>query len=351
MNEAAGRLRVHLEDLPRARLMTGATALTSTVLPEDGLELVIKHDDAQSLAAGGNKLRKLEFIVADARAKGADTLVTSGALQSNHARATAGVAARLGMGCHLLLRDIVRQEQPEYRANGNRVLFSIFNATHEVVAADADIEACTAAAVERLCAQGRRPYIVPFGGSSLLGCLGYASCAAEIAGQFGGQFGEGAMPDAIMVPLGTGGTYAGLLAGFHSLGIDVPVIGYCVFDRAQAARLRVEAYLREIAAFIGLDTDSLFPRIEMDDGSLGPAYGVPDAWTLDAIRWAGGSLGLVLDPVYTGKAMAGVLRRRREGQLAGMKRILFLHTGGQPGLFAYASAFTAEHGESSQTSA
>lgn len=346
MNATAGGLQVHLEGLPRERLMTGATALTSTVLPGGGLELVIKHDDAQSLAAGGNKLRKLEFIVADARAKGADTLVTSGALQSNHARATAGVAARLGMACHLLLRDIVPQDQPDYRANGNRVLFSIFNATHEVVPADADIEACTAAAVERLRAQGRRPYVVPFGGSSLLGCLGYASCAAEIAGQFG----DGAMPDAIMVALGTGGTYAGLLAGFHSLGIDVPVIGYCVFDRAQAARLRVEGYLREIAAFIGLDIDSLFARIQIDDGSLGPAYGVPDAWTLDAIRWAGGSLGLVLDPVYTGKAMAGVLRRRREGRLAGMKRILFLHTGGQPGLFAYASAFTAAHDETSRVS-
>lgn len=347
MNMTARVLADHLAALPRERFLPAATELTATILPGDGLELVIKHDDAQSLAAGGNKLRKLEFIVADARARGADTLVTSGALQSNHARATAGVAARLGMRCHLLLRDIVAQEQPEYRSNGNRVLFSLFNATHEIVRAEADIDAATAAAVERLRAQGRRPYVVPFGGSSLLGCLGYAACAEEIARQFPDK----EMPDAIMVPLGTGGTYAGLVAGFHSLRIRVPVIGYCVFDSAGSARARVEEYLREIAAFAALDAEALLSRVEIDDEALGPGYGLPDMRTLEAIRWAGGSLGLVLDPVYTGKAMAGVLKRRQEGRLAGMKRILFLHTGGQPGVFAYASAFTGPHNQTSEAPA
>lgn len=333
-----------LSGLPREKLLTGTTPLSSVILPEDGLELVIKHDDAQSLAAGGNKLRKLEFIAADARAKGADTLVTSGALQSNHARATAGVAARLGMRCHLLLRDIVPQQPGEYRTNGNRVYFSLFNATHEVLPASTDVHAATAAAVSRLQGQGRRPYVVPFGGSSLLGCLGYASCALEIVDQFANS----GMPDAIVLPLGTGGTYAGLVAGFHILGIDVPVIGYCVFDKVEAARVRVEGYLQDIAAFANLDASSLSGRIEIDDGALGPGYGLPDRGTLEAVQWAGGSLGLVVDPVYTGKAMAGLLQRRREGRFSGMRRVLFLHTGGQPGVFAYASTLLAARNELSE---
>lgn len=337
----AKNLADYLSALPRERLLTGVTPLTSTILPEDGLELVVKHDDAQALAAGGNKLRKLEFIAADARAKGADTLVTSGALQSNHARATAGVAARLGMRCHLLLRDIVPRQPAEYRTNGNRVYFSLFNATHEIVAADIDIHAATAAAVSRLQGQGQRAYVVPFGGSSLLGCLGYASCALEIADQFAAT----GMPDAIVLALGTGGTYAGLVAGFHLLGIDIPIIGYCVFDKAETARVRVEEYLQDIAAFANLDASSLSKRIEIDDGALGSGYGLPDRATLDALQWAGGALGLILDPVYTGKAMAGWLQRRREGRFSAMRRVLFLHTGGQPGVFAYASTLLAARNE------
>lgn len=333
-----------LSALPRERFLTGVTPLTSTILPEDGLELVIKHDDAQALAAGGNKLRKLEFIAADARAKGADTLVTSGALQSNHARATAGVAARLGLRCHLLLRDIVPRQPAEYRTNGNRVYLSLFNATHEIVAANIDIHAATAASVSRLQAQGRRPYVVPFGGSSLLGCLGYASCALEIADQFA----ETGMPDAIVLPVGTGGTYAGLVAGFHLLGIEVPVIGYCVFDKVESARVRLDGCLQDIAAFANLDASSLSRRIEIDDGALGPGYGLPDHATLEAVQWAGGSLGLIVDPVYTGKAMAGFLQRRREGRFSGMRRVLFLHTGGQPGVFAYASTLLAARNEISE---
>ena len=322
-----------LDSTPRMTFVSGPTPVCSVGDLEGRVELLIKHDDAQSLAGGGNKLRKLEFLAAQAKAENADTLVTSGGIQSNHARATAGVAARLGLACHLLLRDMVPGQPPEYRTSGNQVYLSMFGATHEVLPVDTDLRAATNATVAALTSSGRRPFVVPFGGSNGLGCLGYAACAREIVRQLGPR----AMPDVMCVPFGSGGTYAGLLAGFHGLGLRQRVVGYCVLDAAETARARVFEILDDLAGRIGLDPEALRSAVELDDGALGDGYGLPGADTIDAIRHMGRNHGLVLDPVYTGKAMAGVLQWLRDGRFTPGSRVLFLHTGGQPGVFAYSS--------------
>lgn len=327
-----------LDATPRMAFVPDPTPVCSIGDFEGRVELLIKHDDAQSFAGGGNKLRKLEFLAAQAKSENADTLVTSGGIQSNHARATAGVAARIGMACHLLLRDMVPGQPPEYRTNGNQVYLSLFGATHEILPTETDLQAATDTTVAALTSSGRRPFVVPFGGSNWAGCLGYVACAREIVGQFGPR----ATPEVICVPFGSGGTYAGLLAGFHALGLEQRVVGYCVFDTVETAKARAFGFLDDLAGRIGLDPEALRAAVELDDRTLGDGYGLPGPDTVDTINHMGRNHGLVLDPVYTGKAMAGVVQWLRDGRFTSGSRVLFLHTGGQPAVFAYSSTLRRE---------
>ncbi|WP_066949335.1 D-cysteine desulfhydrase family protein [Microtetraspora fusca] len=324
---------------PRRRFGT----LTSEVHPLSRLQaaladsghrvpnLWIKRDDRVGLAGGGNKARKLEFLVGDALARGATALVTSGAVQSNHARQTAAAAAASGLACTLVLQRKLSRDV-EYDACGNVFLDELLGARIVSVAADEDLSDAVHRAVASLEEQGHRPYVVPVGGSNATGSLGYVECAHEIVA-------SGVPVDRVVLATGSSGTHAGLLSGFTALDSDISVLGFCVYRDAEATREAVTALSAETLAQL---TDRRIDpsTVAVDDLSLGPGYGVPTTEMLEAVRLVAQTEGVLLDPVYTGKAMAGLLRWIREGRFSEQENVLFLHTGGIPGLFAYRTAFS-----------
>ena len=279
-----------------------------------GVRLLVKRDDLTGLALGGNKARKLEHLVADARARGCDALVTSGGPQSNFARMTAAAAARLGMECHLVLGG-----DPLAAASGNLILDRLFGATLHF-AGTSDWRAWEAR-VDALARElGPRAYPMPIGGASAVGALGYVSAAEELVGQL-------AEPPAwIVVADGSGGTHAGLLVG---LPPEVRVLGVDVARPPRPHAERVPELAEETAKLARRP----LPRyaLELADHT-GPSYGAITDECRDAVRLAARTEGLVLDPVYTGKAMAGLVAAARSGRVRGT--VVFWHTGGAPALFA-----------------
>lgn len=326
---------------PRTRFLDGPTPLEPlTRLSEHlgGPTVWAKRDDVMTLALGGNKVRKLEFLVGDALAQGCDTLITNGAIQSNHARLTAAAANKAGLACELVLVDRVATNDPAYRRSGNKLLMGLIGAGIHVVPAEAydDIDGVMARIADNVRARGGRPYIVPEGGGSPAGGLGYVAAAGEIleqAAQAGVTFKD------VFVGSGSGGTHAGLLAG--SLLIDAPwhVTGVCVRRDAAAQRARIiertDLILRHLGASIDVPPDA----VTTDDGALGPGYGQLTEAVHEAIDLAARYEGMLLDPVYTGKVMAGLVAAVRAGRFSRDDQILFVHTGGVPGLFAYQEAF------------
>jgi D-cysteine desulfhydrase family pyridoxal phosphate-dependent enzyme len=275
-----------------------------------GVRVCIKRDDLTGLALGGNKARKLQRLCADAMRQGCDVLVTGGGVQSNHVRQTAAAAARLGLDAHVVLGGRVDTRTP----TGNVLLDLLLGATIETVATDDydGIEHAITDAAARLSTKGRRPYAIPIGGASPEGVLAYVDAAHELRAQ---------RPDVdtVFVADGSGGTHAGLLAGF---GTDGPrVIGVDVGTRPNLAA--------EIVRMSGV---SITPVVDHDH--VGPGYGIADARTIDALRVAARAEGTILDPVYTAKAMAALFTWAREGRLTAAASVCFWHTGGQPALFA-----------------
>jgi D-cysteine desulfhydrase family pyridoxal phosphate-dependent enzyme len=301
-----------------------------------GPGLWVKRDDCTGLGAGGNKVRKLEFLLADARQRGADCVITIGALQSNHARQTAAACAKLGIECHLILRRGVPVDTDAYNAGGNVLLNGVFGAKVAVIPREASREREMEALAARLRAEGRVPYCIPLGGTDGVGDLGYAHCARELLEQCAAM---GVAPTHVVVATGTGGTQAGLLAGLHALGSAARVIGISVEGKeAQQA----EAVFRHAAAAAqALGAAAPLPReaVEVLGGYYGPGYGLPCEDMKQALRLAAQLEGLLLDPVYTGKAMAGLIGLARAGRFGPGDRVVFLHTGGLPGLFAYPDLF------------
>jgi D-cysteine desulfhydrase len=289
--------------------------------------LLAKLDDATGLATGGNKVRKLEYLCFDALARGCDVLVTGGGSQSNHARLTAAAARRLGLACTLVLGGPAPDQ-----AVGNVVLDRILGAEIRWVDAYdfAAVAAGITAACDELAARGRRPYGVPIGGSTALGALGYVRCAHELRVQ---------VPDCdtVVTASGSGGTHAGLAAGFGEhrrvRGIDV------------GARPGLAAHVRELAAataaLAGLSAPEGDPLL--DAAQIGAAYGAHTDPCREAIQLAARLEGLILDPVYTGKAMAGLIAARRSAAIAADCRAVFLHTGGLPALFTPEHAAWVTH--------
>jgi D-cysteine desulfhydrase len=291
----------------------------AAALDMDEGSLLVKRDDLTGLAGGGNKARKLEYLVADALARGCDWLVSGGGEQSNHARMTAAAAARFGLGCTLVLAT----DRPAV-ASGNVLLDAILGAATEWVG-DVDgeqLDAAIEATAARLADEGARPYVVPIGGSNALGALGYVNAAQELREQ---------VPDLELVVLATGscGTQAGLAAG---LGDHESVLGVRVGERPDLEAL-VHAKAAEAAALAQLSSPTGLPSI--DHRHLGPGYAVPSVSGLAALNTVARLEGLVLDPVYTGKGMAGLLAARADGRVQRSTRTVFLHTGGLPGLFAH----------------
>ena len=302
--------------------------------------IYVKRDDLMGIGGGGNKLRKLEFLIGEALAQGCDTFITTGARQSNHARLSAAAAARAGLVCELVLTDTVARDDEAYRRNGNVLLDDLFGATVVRQPADADALAVARERAGQLSAAGRRAYVVGSGGSSPLGCLGYAACAEEIIAQ---EQAAGLRFARMVVPNGSSGTHAGLVAGLKAAG-DEParVESFTVLAPIEAARAATAELATQTLAPI--DPDSAFAGgdILVSGGQLGEGYGIPTDAMFEAVRLVARSEGLLLDPVYGGKAFAGVIAAIRDGAWRGQEAVLFIMTGGLPGLFAYEPAFRSE---------
>ncbi|MDA8491071.1 D-cysteine desulfhydrase [Kluyvera sp. Awk 3] len=293
-----------------------------------GRDIFIKRDDVTPLAMGGNKLRKLEFLAADALREGADTLVTAGAIQSNHVRQTAAVAAKLGLHCVALLENPMGTKAENYLSNGNRLLLDLFNTQVEMCEALTDPNAQLAELATRLEAQGFRPYVIPVGGSNALGALGYVESALEIAQQC-----EGAVSiSSVVVASGSAGTHAGLAVGLEQVMPEAELIGVTVSRKVADQLPKVVTLQQEIARSLELTATA---GITLWDDYFAPAYGIPNDDGMEAVKLLARLEGILLDPVYTGKAMAGLIDGISQKRFKDEGPILFVHTGGAPALFAY----------------
>lgn len=300
-----------------------------------GPRIFIKRDDCTGLALGGNKTRKLEFLIGDAIAKGADTIVTIGATQSNHVRQTAAAAARTGLACEAILQDAVTGRDPEYQETGNVQLDHLFGAKVHRRPGNADPSLLLAEVGEAVKHRGGKPYLISIGGSNGIGGLGYANCADEIAKQARSM---GIAIDVLVHATGSGGTQGGLIAGFAQHPSPIRVVGVVISGNAATTHPKVQAVAAETAGLLGL---SNVPKdaIELVDGHVGVSYGQPTEDMIEAVTWIARHEGIVLDPVYSGKAMAGLIALVKSGRFSSGDTIAFLHTGGIPGLFGYRSTF------------
>ena len=316
--------------VPLARLPTPIEPLPRLTAHLGGPRLYVKRDDLTGLGLGGNKLRKLEFLLGEAQAQGADTVLTVGAQQSNHARLTAAACARLGLDCELVLRRS-SQASDAYLNSGNVLLDRLFGAKLHVLAAQESREARMAARAEALRGEGKKPYCIPVGGSCGLGNLGYAVCAEEILSQSGElkvRF------DTVVVATGSGGTQGGLVAGMRFLD-GVPVIGIAVEGTRQEQEALAARQTIEALQLLEHDADGIEDAVSVMDEFVGPGYARPTDAMREALSLAARFEGLVLDPVYTGKAFAGLIALARSGRYDKEQTLLFVHTGGTPGLFGY----------------
>jgi D-cysteine desulfhydrase len=296
-----------------------------------GPEIWIKRDDLLGLAAGGNKTRKLEFLVADALAQGADTLITVGAPQSNHCRLTLAAAAKEGLKCRLVLEQRVAGSYKS-DATGNNFLYNLLGAENiSVVNAGDDLNAAMQAHAAELEAAGRKGYIIPGGGSNPLGALGYVSCAHEIAAQ---SFEQGVSFDRIIVASGSCGTHSGLLVGARSVHFDAPITGINVRRPRTEQEGNLLKLARETAALLKIDAPDAKDVTALDEW-VGGGYSIPTDEMIEAVRMLARLEGVLLDPVYSGKAMAGLIGLTRRGDFKRGERVLFVHTGGSPALYAY----------------
>ena len=302
-----------------------------------GPRIWMKRDDCTGLATGGNKTRKLEFLMADAHAQGADTIITFGAVQSNHARQTAAAAAKLGYECHLVLTRRVAWSHPELETNGNVLLDRLMGARlHLCDPADADTVARTL--VDDLATQGKRCYVIPAGGSNAIGALGYARCAAEVVEQCARN---GFRPELIVHATSSGGTQAGLAAGLEAEGLDCDVLGINVYDTDHTSiQKRIEKLFNETCARLGIRATQS-SRIKIDHEFLGEDYGIPTSQTIAAIRLLAETEGILTDPVYSGKALSGLVDMAQRS-MHGIENVIFVHTGGVASLPIYTKAFSTD---------
>ncbi|RAK60302.1 D-cysteine desulfhydrase [Phenylobacterium hankyongense] len=315
-----------LEPLPR---LTAALATS----PGGGPELWIKRDDCTGLAGGGNKTRKLEYLLGDALANDADTLVTQGAVQSNHVRQTAAVAAKFGLACEIILEERTGSQAVDYTRSGNVLLDELMGAKVRRVPGGSDMGAALEAVAEEVRARGGRPYVIPGGGSNVIGALGYVECALEIVAEANAM---GLKIDRIVTATGSAGTHAGLVAGLAVMGADIPVLGIGVRAPKDAQEASVFKLARETAELLGHRDRVTREMVVADCDYVGAGYGLIDAEVIEALKLAARTDAILLDPVYTGKAMKGLIALAGAGRFDG-ETVVFLHTGGAQGLFGYQS--------------
>ena len=303
---------------------------------ELGCNLFVKRDDCTGLAGGGNKARKLEYLIADAQQQGADTLVTVGGFQSNHARQTAAAAAKFGFDCELVLEDVTGTPKTDYYNNGNMLLDSLFGAKIHTLSLGEDCNDYAETLINTLKSEGRKPYFIPMGGSNVIGSLGYVRCANEILQQIAT---ENIRIDQIVLATGSAGTQAGLLAGLIAAKVDIPVLGITVSRTTEDQQQLVDALLREILMQLGINPNEAEGRVVTNGSYYGQGYGITTPSMIAAVKRCAQLEGLLLDPVYTGKAMAGFMDLCDKGVIEQNSHQLFLHTGGSQGLFAYRETF------------
>jgi L-cysteate sulfo-lyase len=296
-----------------------------------GPALWVKREDCTGLGLGGNKLRKLDYVLREALEAGADTLVSGGVVQSNSQRQVAAAAAKLGLACHLAVyHGRLAPPTADYAKTGNVALNKLFGADLHDVPWTGDRNRAIHDLAERLAAEGRKPYVVPYGVSSALGAIGYATTAIEIAHQ---SAASGFTPGAIVHCSGSGATQAGLALGAASCLPGTRVVGIDIDAEPARVKADVIRYARGAAERIDLPFDER--DVEVVAGHAGPAYGIPHAATIEAIKLGGRLEGLVLDPVYSGKGLAGLIALIRAGRWSRDDHVVFVHTGGAPALFAY----------------
>jgi len=336
-----------LEEFPRVPL-----AHTPTPLEEApnlgarwGVNLYIKRDDCTGLALGGNKARQLEYYLGQARSHGADVILITGAVQSNFVRAAAAAARKCGLDIHIQLEHRVDDSSESYQRSGNVLLNQLLGATlhffpegENEAGADASLELIAS----ELSRAGRRPYIIHLGlGHSPIGALGYVRAGHELAEQLASPNGSSlGVPDAIVVPSGSGLTHAGLLVGLRACGVEIPVVGICVRRAKVLQRARILTRVREVEGLLGAPPLVAEHEVLLHDDTLHPGYGQLSEVVVDALDHAAKTEGLLLDPVYSAKTLAGLGVLCERGAITAGSSVVFLHTGGQPALFGYQAALT-----------
>lgn len=330
---------MHLARFPRrfiAHLPTPLERLDRLSRELGGPEIWIKRDDCTGLSTGGNKTRKLEFLMAEAELEGADMVMTQGATQSNHARQTAAFAAKLGLDCHILLEDRTGSDNANYNNNGNVLLDHLHGATTEKRPGGLDMNAEMEAVAEKFRADGRKVYTIPGGGSNPTGALGYVNCAFEILQQANSG---GLKIDHIVHATGSAGTQAGLITGLKAMNAQIPLLGIGV--RAPKPKQEENVYNLACATADQLGCAGVVQREDVvaNTDYVGEGYGIPTEGGLEAIRMFAELEAILLDPVYSAKGAAGFIDLIRKGQFKKGERVVFLHTGGAAALFGYDAAF------------
>ena len=325
-----------LSRFPRIRLAHLPTALEH--MPRlskhlGGPEIYVKRDDCTGLATGGNKTRKLEFVMADALEQDADTIITVGAVQSNHVRQTAAAACKLGLRCEVLLEHRVKNPTETYVQSGNVFLDKLYGANIREYPAGTDFDKAMLKVADEVKAGGGRPYIVPGGASDRVGALGYVNCAMELLGQSSEQ---GLIIDHLVTATGSAGTHAGLIVGLKAMRSDMPLLGIGVNAPKDKQEQRVFDLACETADYVGLKGLVSRGDIVANCDYIGDGYGIPTKSMNDAVLLLARLEGLLFDPVYSGKALAGMIDLVAGGYFEGAQNIVFLHTGGSAALFAYA---------------
>lgn len=332
---------MNLAQFPRVKLCQAPTPLER--LPNltkllGGPDIWIKRDDLTGMGGGGNKVRKLEYLAGDALAQGADHLVTQGAVQSNHVRQTAAVAAKLGLRCTAVLEHRIETNDPDYLNSGNILLDRLMDIGIEYRPGGTDMQAAIESVGAKLQAKGAKPYLIPGGGSNPVGALGYVHVAAELVAQLNEL---GLSAGSLIHATGSAGTQAGLVAGLHALNSPLRTLGIGVRNPRDKQEANVRKLAEATLAHIGIKAPLPPEAVDANCDYVGAGYGIPTPGMIEAVQMLARTEGIFLDPVYSGKGMAGLIDLIRTGHFHKGQTVVFLHTGGSTGLFGYTKALIA----------
>ena len=331
---------MHLSRFPRlhfAHLPTPLEPMERISRALGGPNIWIKRDDCTGLSSGGHKTRKLEFLMADAVERKADTIITQGPTQSNHARQTTAIAAKLGMECHVLLEDRTGYEDQAYVYNGNVLLDQLHGSSISGRPADTDMNAAMDELAQKLRDDGRKPYIIPGGGSNEIGALGYVNAAIELTTQANDR---SLRIDHLVHATGSSGTQAGLVLGMEGMNTGIPVYGVGVRAPKQKQEEMIYGLAQRTAEYMGLGADVVArDKVVANSDYVGDGYGLPTDAMVEAVKMMAQYEGILLDPVYSGKGFSGLIDLIRKGHFKQGENVVFLHTGGSISLFGYPNVF------------